>query len=185
MYGKWLAWNAGCKKSPKNRRLGTIAQRCRAISSKLRHASSIGKTLVKQQYLLHMSSQYSELRPILLEAQIVSLVWGTPAKFNGFRVLASLLQRRRLTEANQTLHDAWPSPGLVQYIYIFGGSCPVTEFYQVQKSLCILQVLRSRILVALLHGTWAVGASQSLRRWAQGATYIRQGDHHVGHWPTF
>jgi len=35
--------------------------------------------------------------------------------FNGFRVLASLLQRRRLMEANQTLHDAWPSPGLVHY----------------------------------------------------------------------
>jgi len=26
-----------------------------------------------------------------LEAQIVSLVWGTPANFNGFRVLAALL----------------------------------------------------------------------------------------------
>jgi len=38
----------------------------------------------------------------LLAAEIVSLVWGTPANFNGFRVLASLLQRRRSTEANQT-----------------------------------------------------------------------------------
>ena len=27
----------------------------------------------------------------LLEAEIVSLVWGTPANFNGFRVLAALL----------------------------------------------------------------------------------------------
>ena len=24
-----------------------------------------------------------------------------------------------------------------------------------------------------------------LRRWTEGATYIRQGDHHVGHWPTY
>jgi len=86
----------------------------------------------------------------LLAAEIVSLVWGTPADFNGFRVLASLLQRRRSTEANQTLHGVWPSPGLVHYIYIFGGSCPVTEFCQVQNSLRILQV---GILVALLHGT--------------------------------
>ena len=30
-----------------------------------------------------------------------------------------------------------------------------------------------------------VGVSHTLRRWAEGATYIRQGDHHVGHWPTF
>jgi len=50
-----------------------------------------------------------------LAAEIGSLVWGTPANFNGFRVSASLLQRRRSTEANQTMHDVWPSPGLVHY----------------------------------------------------------------------
>ena len=61
-----------------------------------------------------------------LAADIGSGVWGTPANFNGFRVLA-----------------------------------------------------------ALLHSTPAVGVSQTLRRWTEGATYIRQGDHHVGHWPTF
>jgi len=71
-----------------------------------------------------MSPKYGELRP--LAAEIVSLVWGTPANFNGFRVLA-----------------------------------------------------------ALLHGTLIVGVSQSLRRWTEGATYVRQGDHRVGHWPTF
>ena len=38
----------------------------------------------------------------LLTAEISWRVWGTPADFNGFRVLASLLQRRRSTEANQT-----------------------------------------------------------------------------------
>jgi len=30
-----------------------------------------------------------------------------------------------------------------------------------------------------------LGVSQTLRRWTEGATYIRQGGHHVGHWPTF
>jgi len=60
-----------------------------------------------------------------LAAEIVLLVWGTPASFNGFRVLA-----------------------------------------------------------ALLHVTVVVGISQTLRRWTQGATYIRQGGNHVGHWPT-
>jgi len=30
-----------------------------------------------------------------------------------------------------------------------------------------------------------VGVSQTLRRWTEGATYVRQGDHYVGHWPTF
>ena len=50
-----------------------------------------------------------------LAAEILSLVWGTPGTFSGFRVLALLL------------HDTL----------------------------------------------------------AEGATYIRQGGHHVGHWPTF
>jgi len=61
-----------------------------------------------------------------LTAEICWRVWGTPANFNGFRVLA-----------------------------------------------------------ALLHGTLVVGVSQTLRRWTEGATYVRQGGHHVGHWLTF
>jgi len=43
-----------------------------------------------------------------------------------------------------------------------------------------------RVLAALLHGTVVVvGVSQTVRRWTEDATYIRQGGHHVGHWPTF
>jgi len=61
-----------------------------------------------------------------LAAEIGLVVWGTPANFKGFRVLA-----------------------------------------------------------ALLHGTLVVGVSQTLRRLTEGATYIRQCGHHVGHWPTF
>ena len=55
----------------------------------------------------------------LLTAEIGSGVWGTPANFNGFRVLTALLQQRRSPEANQTLHDVWPSPGLLQYIHFW------------------------------------------------------------------
>jgi len=61
-----------------------------------------------------------------LAAEIVSLVWGTRANFNRFRVLA-----------------------------------------------------------ALLHGSQVVSVSQTSRRRTEGAAYVRQGDHHVGHWPTF
>ena len=50
-----------------------------------------------------------------LTGEICWRVWGTPANFNGFRILASLLQRCRSPEANQTLHDVWPSPALVHY----------------------------------------------------------------------
>jgi len=54
-----LAGNTGRK----NSHFGTVAQLCRAISSELRHVSTIGKKLVRQQYLLSMSRLYSELRP--------------------------------------------------------------------------------------------------------------------------
>jgi len=42
-----------------------------------------------------------------------------------------------------------------------------------------------RVLVALVHSTLVVGVIQTLRRWIDGPTYIRQGGHHVVHWPTF
>jgi len=61
-----------------------------------------------------------------LAAEIGPVVWGTPANFNGFCILA-----------------------------------------------------------ALVHCTPAVGVSQTLWRWTEGATYIRQGGHQVGHRPTF
>ena len=38
-----------------------------------------------------------------------------------------------------------------------------------------------RVLAALLHGSQVVSVSQTLRRWTEGATCVRQGDHHVGH----
>ena len=57
-----------------------------------------------------------------LAAEIGSRVWGTPANFNGFR-----------------------------------------------------------LLVALLHGTLVVGVSHTLRRWTEGATYIRQSGRALAH----
>ena len=45
-------------------------------------------------------------------------------------------------------------------MYIFGVLSPLTEFCQMQNSLCV-QVLRSPILAALLHGTRAVRVSQT------------------------
>jgi len=42
-----------------------------------------------------------------------------------------------------------------------------------------------RVLAALLHGILVVGVIQTLRFWTEGATCIRQGAHHVKHWPHF
>jgi len=102
----------------KNRHPGTIPQLCRAISSQLRHVSTFGKKLVKQQYLLHMSPQYVEL---------------------------------------------WPTSGWDRFTSLG---------HRIQR-------------LPLLHGSHVVSVSHTLRCWTQGGTYVRQGDHHVGHWPTF
>ena len=126
-------------------------------------------------------------------AEICSGVWGTPANFNGFRVLAPLLQRRRSLEANQTLHDVGPSPGLVHYKYTFGGSCPLTTFCQGWKlhyasKSCFSYIgsvtarhssSRRQPKFAACYREWNYGT------FAKGATYIWLGGHHVGHRPTF
>jgi len=39
----------------------------------------------------------------LLAAEIIWLVWGTPANFNGFRILAALLQGILVVGVSQTL----------------------------------------------------------------------------------
>jgi len=117
-------WNTGRKKVAKNRHFGAIAQICRAVSSHLRHISTIGKKLLNSNTF--STCPHNMMNFGLLTADICWRVWGSPANFNGFRFLA-----------------------------------------------------------ALLHGTLVVGVSQTLRRWTEGATYIWQGDHHVGHWPTF
>jgi len=116
-------WKYRTQKWRKNCHLGTIPQLCRAVYSQLRHISTIGKILVKQQYLLHMSSQYGELRPTSCWDHFGSL--GHPSYFQRLPRLGSVTARHVV-----------------------------------------------------------VGVGQTLRRWTEGATYIRQGDHHVGHWPT-
>jgi len=40
---------------------------------------------------------------LLAAAEIVSLVWGTPANFNGFRVLAALLHSTPVVGVSETL----------------------------------------------------------------------------------
>jgi len=82
------------------------------------------KKNVKQQYVLHNSPQYGELRPT----------------------------------------SGWDRSGSLRH------PC---KFQRVSR----LGSVTARHLV--------VGISQTLRWWTESAAYVRQGDHHVGHWPTF
>ena len=74
--------------------LRTITQLCRAISLQLRHYRQSEKKLVKQQYLLHMSSQYGELNGTLA-AEIDWRVWGTRQISMGFASKIILFHFRR------------------------------------------------------------------------------------------
>ena len=114
--------------------------------------------------------------PHPLTAEICLRTWGIPANFNGFRVLASLLHRRRSVEINQTLHDVWPSPGLLHYICILeavahNGILPRAKF-------TLRPSLRSPILAALLHGSRALDVSNALRH----GNFRRKGGHPIRHW---
>jgi len=122
-----LAGNTGRKNDAKNRHLRTIAQVCRAISSQLRHVSTIRKKL--------LSSSISPTRPYNmvnfdpLAAEIVSLVWGTPANFNGFCVLAALLhsQTAALNRGRHLYSAGRPSRWALSHI----SSCLCITLYSV------------------------------------------------------
>jgi len=118
-----LAGNTGRKNDAKNRHLRTIAQLCRTISSHLRHHNRQKNMLNSN---ISSTCSHNMVNFGLPAAGIISLVWGTPANVNGFGILASLVQRS--PEANQTLHDIWPSPGLVRYVYILGAFVPLGNF---------------------------------------------------------
>ena len=129
-----LAANTGRKKVAKNRHLGTIAQLRRAISSQIRHLSTIGKKLVKQQYLLHMTPQYGELRPTSGCDRSGSL--RHPCKFQRVSRLGSVTARHLVVAVSQTLRR-WtagrPSRWALDHILVFVSS--VTDKVSIQKML--------------------------------------------------
>ena len=59
------------------------------ISSQLRHISTIGKKSLSSD--MSSTCSHNMVNFGLLSAENLSLVWGIPANFNGFRVLAALL----------------------------------------------------------------------------------------------
>jgi len=77
-----------------------------------------------------MSSQYGELGPTT--ADICWRVCGTPANFNGFLLLASLLQRRRSTVANQTARCLAVSWASTLYVH-FRGLLPRSGMFSRAK----------------------------------------------------
>jgi len=96
-----LAGNTGPKNDAKNRHLHTITQLFRAMSLQLRHVSTMGKNLLSS----NISSRcpHNMVNFGLLAAEIGPVVWGTPANFSGFRVLATLLHGTPVLGVSQML----------------------------------------------------------------------------------
>jgi len=115
-----------------------------------------------------------------------------PSKFQRVSHLAFVTAATSLTRGHPNFARCLAVAG-TPYIH-FRGLLHLTEFCPVQSSLYV-QVLRSLLLAALLHSTPAAGVSQ-LKLWAwykewnygtfaEGATCIGLGGHHVWHRPTF
>jgi len=97
-----LAANTGRKKVAKNRHLGTIAQLRSGyiFATKARIDNRIYNLLSSN---TSSTCAYNMVNFDPLAAEIVSLVWGIPGNFNGFRVLAALLQGTLVVGVSQTL----------------------------------------------------------------------------------
>ena len=158
-----------------------------SISSQLRHISTIGKKLVKQQYLLHNSSQYGELRPASGSDRFTSLWQCSKSQhstgFESWLCYCSDVAHQRPTKLCTIFGN------LLGWYTIYVN----TEFCQVQNSLCVPSLAFSYIgnvtarhlssgrqpKFAACYMEWNYGT------FTDGATYIWLGCHHVGHCPIF
>jgi len=134
--------------------------------------------ITRQQYLLHMSLQYGELRPTNGWDRFGSS--GHPSKFQrdlrfGFVTAATSLTGGQASFA-RCLAVCWAA---TLYIYIFGGTCPLTELCPVQNS-HFVQVLRPSLAffyigsITAQHSI-AAGVDQTLRRGTRnGITELSQ-----------
>ena len=129
--------------------------RCRSETCCTRLAENAGPRKLPQ--IRHLRTIAQLCRVISSQIRHVSTIGEKPVK------------QQHLLHMFLQYGERWPTNGWDRFTSLGHPS----TFQQVSR------------LAALLHGTLVVGVSQTLRRWTEGATYIRQGGHHVGHWPTF
>jgi len=101
IYCMQLAGNTGRKKLPSWHHNATIAQLCRAVSSQLKHVSTIGKNWLNSNTSSTCPRNMVNFGPLTAEIGLGFL--GTPANFNRFHVLAALLHSTRVVGMSQTL----------------------------------------------------------------------------------
>ena len=126
---KRLAENTG-RKNPAS------AHHCTnfAITSQLRHLSTIGKKLLNSNMsyrCIHNMANFG-----LLSTEICWRVWGNPAELTGFASClhyCSDVAHRRPTKLCMMFGGSWAG---ILYMH-FRELLPLTEFCQVQNSLCV------------------------------------------------
>jgi len=176
------------KKSPSAHHRTTFA-----LSSQLRHLSTIGKNLLNSNMSSTCLQNMANFGP--LTAEIGLPVWGTGFASCGscLRYCSDVPHQRR---ANQTLHDvnlavSWAGT----LTYTFGGSCPDRILpgakFTLRASLTFAYIgsVTARHASSGREPNFAVGYKEwnygTFAEGASHATYIRLGGHHVGHGPTF
>jgi len=187
-----LAGNTGRKNYAKNHHLRTITQICWAIPLQIRHLSTTGTKVHKQQYLLQMSPQYGELRPTNSGDWLANL--EHPSKFQRVSHLRFVTAMTSLTGCQPNF--AWClAVSWAGTLYTsLGAFAPWWNFARCK----IHFASKSCVLLYWLIGVTAWHSSSGhqpkfeacYKEWncgtsADGATYIRLGSHHIGHQPIF
>jgi len=101
-----------------------MAQICRPISSEIRQLPTIGKEVLNSN--TSSTCSHNMVNFGSLAAEICWRVWGTPANFNGFRVLTALLHGTLVVAVSQTLQGGhhirhWPTLVFLSSSFFFSS----------------------------------------------------------------
>jgi len=183
----WLAENTRRKKSPSGHHCTTVS----GCIFQLRHVSTIRKKIVKQQYLLHLSSQHGKLRPTNGWDLLASL--GHPSKFQRVLCLAFVTAATLLTGGQpnfaRCLAVSWAGTLCIHFRGLLSpdGIWPDAKF-TLQPSLAFAYIgsVTARRSSSSPQPNFVVCYKEwNYGTFAEGGTYIQLGGHHVGQWPTF
>jgi len=128
-------------------------------------------------YILHMFSQYVELRPTSSWDRLVGL--GHPSKFQRVSRLGFVTAPTSMNEGQPNfawcLAVSWAG---TLYIH-FRGILPLNGI--LQGAIFTLRPCLAFSYIGSVTARHSSSGRQTLRRSVEGATYIRHGSHHVGH----
>jgi len=158
MYCRRLAGIAGCKKSSSWHHRTTLSGYIFATKARMDNRKNLLNTAIPPTCPHHMVN-FGPLAP-----EICWRVWGIPANFNGFRILAALLHGTLVVGVNQTLRRRtkgatcilqgghhvgnWPTFLVVTYFKFPIQVCfPCSARPARHRTACVTDILRVLIVV--------------------------------------